>query len=188
MAKGWPETLITSEIASTALTASTAATSILPPAAVYTLPPNMCKIGDVFRIKASGHVSNIVTTPGTLLIDVRLGASTLMIPSVAMALNIVAKTNVPWWLDIMLTVRSIGNSTLATMMGQGTWQSESVIGSPAPSAGGAGALFLQPVTPVVGTGFDSTVSNTIYVFGTWSLNNANSIQTHQFCLTREASQ
>lgn len=187
-AKGWAETLITSEIDSTALTASTTPTSILPPAAVYTMPPGFLKVGAVLRIKATGRVSNIVTTPGTLLLDVRVGASTVILPGVAMQLNAVAKTNVSWWLDIVMTCRAIGNGTLGSIMGNGTWCSESVVGSPVPATGGAGTLWLQPVTPVVGTGFDTTVSQTINLFGTWSLNNANSILTHQYCLTHETAQ
>jgi hypothetical protein len=103
-------------------------------------------------------------------------------------LNVVAKTNVAWWLDIMLTCRSIGNSTLATVMGEGKFVSESVIGSPLPSVGGAGTFLLPTVTPVVGTGFDSTVSQAIGLFGTWSLNNANSILTHQYALIHHTAQ
>jgi len=37
-------------------------------------------------------------------------------------------------------------------------------------------------TPAVGTGFDSTVSMVVDMFGTFSLNNANAIQLHQYWL------
>jgi hypothetical protein len=69
------------------------------------------------------------------------------------------------------------------MMHQGIWSSEAVIGSALPSVGGAGAHMLPISTaPAVGTGFDSTASQAVNLFGTWSLNNANSILTHQFTL------
>ena len=55
-----------------------------------------------------------------------------------------------------------------------------ISGSPLPTVGGSGILLLPTATPVVGTGFDSTVSNVMDMFGTWSISNANSIQTHIF--------
>jgi hypothetical protein len=39
---------------------------------------------------------------------------------------------------------------------------------------------LPNVSPAVGTGFNSTLLNTLDLFATWSLNNANSIQVLQF--------
>lgn len=188
MAKGWVECLISEEIDSTAVTATTTPTSILAPQSVFTMPPNFLKIGGVLRFSLSGRISNIVTTPGTLLIDVRVGASTVILPGVAMQLNAVAKTNVAWTLNGTITCRSIGNGTLATMMGNGLFTSESIVGSAVPASGGNGSLHLQPVTVVVGTGFDSTVSQTLNVFATWSLNNANSILTHQYILEHVTSQ
>ena len=175
----WQETLITANIDGTALTASTTPTSIIPAAAKVTLPSGFFQIGRVIKVTAHGRVSNIVTTPGTLTLDVRFGA-VIVANGGAMSLNIVAKTNVPFALEWILTCRAIGSGTTANMMHQGTWTSESVIGSGIPTAGGAGTHMLPNVTPAVGTGFDSTAAQTIDLFATWSLNNANSIQTHQF--------
>jgi hypothetical protein len=42
---------------------------------------------------------------------------------------------------------------------------------------------LPNAAPAVGTGFDSTVDMVLDLFGTWSLNNANSIQVHQYAAT-----
>ena len=106
-----------------------------------------------------------MTTPGTARFDVRFG-SAVVFDSGALNLNIVAKTNVPWWLDIELTVRSIGASTSATILGQGTFTSEAVIASPLPSVGGNGVLNIPVSGVAVGTGFDSTASNFIDLFFT----------------------
>jgi hypothetical protein len=65
-------------------------------------------------------------------------------------------------------------------MGIGRFTSESVVGS---AAGTALTTMLPATAPVVGTGFDSTVTNVVDLFGTWSLSNANSIQVHKFTLT-----
>lgn len=169
----------------TALTASTTATSILHPTGRILLPAGyLYRVGQVLRIMSAGRVSNIVTTPGTLTLDLRMGPAlppTIVVANGgAMSLNAVAKTNVPWELWWELTLRSVGNGTAATWMHQATWTSESVVGSPLPTAGGAATAMLPNAAPAVGTGFDSTVANYLDLFATWSLSNANSIQTHQF--------
>jgi hypothetical protein len=169
----------------TALTASVAATSILHPTGRLIIPAGyLYRVGQVLRLFAAGRVSNIVTTPGTLTLDVRMGPAlppTIVVANGgAMALNTVAKTNVPWALWWELTLRSVGSGTAAQWHHQAEWTSESVIGSPLPSAGGAGTHMLPNAAPAVGTGFDATVANYLDLFATWSLSNANSIQTHQF--------
>lgn len=177
------EQLVSQQQDGTALTASTTPTSILHATGKIKIPAGyLYRVGQTLRMRAAGRVSNIVTTPGTLTLDLRLGPTNNIVVANggAMALNTVAKTNVPWLLEWLLTLRSIGSGTAATWMHQGTWISESVIGSPLPTVGGAGQLMLPNAAPAVGTGFDSTVDNLFDLFATWSLNNANSIQTHQF--------
>lgn len=175
----WGETLTSAQVDGTALGNSTTRTSILPPAARFTLPANFFAIGKVLRLNAWGRVSNIVTTPGTLLLDVAFG-STVVFSGGAMALNTTAKTNVSWRMIAMLTCRSIGNGTVATMLGLGDWCSESAVGS---AAGVANDIMMPASAPAVGTGFDSTVANVVDVFGTWSIANAgNTIQLHEYSL------
>ncbi|MGH9640850.1 MAG: hypothetical protein ACRD3Q_00345 [Terriglobales bacterium] len=160
----WNQTLISAQIAGSALTAAAAA-SALPPAAKFTFPANQLKIGDILHVRATGIISCVVTTPGTARFDLRFG-STVIFDSGAMNLNVIAKTNVPWWLEVLLTCRSIGAGTSATFWGQGQWQSEAVIGSPLPSAGGNGSLNIPVSGVAISTGFDSTVSNVIDSFFT----------------------
>lgn len=176
----WSQAVISAQIAGTALTAAAAA-SALPPAAKFLFPANQLKIGDKFNVKASGIISCAVTTPGTARFDVRVG-SAVVFDSGAINLNIVAKSNVPWWLDIELTVRSIGASTSATIIGQGLWVSEAGIAAPLPSVGG-NASFNIPVSGVaVGTGFDSTTSNAIDLFFTQNVA-TGSMTLQQYDLT-----
>ena len=185
---GYQTALIVQQGDSTALTASTTETSILNAQAKYVQPANTIDvIGKKFIIRAHGRISNIVTTPGTLTMKVKLGptANIAIGTSQAFALNVVAKTNVAWFLDLAVTIRSVGNGTVATAFVQGQFTSESVIGSPLPSVGGVGTHMWQAATPVVGTGFDSTVDNIWDLTGTWSLNNANSIQSHGYELSLE---
>ena len=163
----WNQTLISAQVAGSALTAAAAA-SALPAAAKFTFPANLLKIGDKLQVKAAGIISCAVTTPGTARFDVRFG-SAVVFDSAAMNLNVVAKTNVPWWVDIEMVVRSIGASTSATIWGQGIFASEAVVGSAAPSAGSSGILLMPGSSVGVGTGFDSTISNVIDFFFTQSV-------------------
>jgi len=181
-AQFWTAPLAVAPIDGTALANSTAATSILPAQSVLSLPANYLYVGKALRIRAMGRVSNIVTTPGTLTFNVRFGAVTVA-TSGALPLNVVAKTNVTWRLDWLLTCRSIGNGTTATMMHGGGWKSESVIASPAAGAGGQSELLFPASAPAVGTGFDSTAAQAVDLQAQWSIANAgNSIQLHQYVL------
>ena len=181
MQQGYIATLLNSIGDGAALTASTAATSLLPVIAKPTLPANYLFAGKMFRVRATGRVSTLVTTPGTLTLALRLAAVDFF-SSGAMTLNIVAQVNVNWELDVMFTVRAVGATTTANCLGQGTFRSHAVIGSPLPTVGGAGVHMLPyNAAPAAGTGFDSTAALLMDLFGTWSVNNAaNSITCHQF--------
>lgn len=180
MNQTWDQVLVAAQGDGSALGNSTTATSILPTAAKFTLPANFFDHpGQVLRLNAWGRVSNIVTTPGTLTLDVRFG-STVVFNGGAMALNTTAKTNVSWRLIAMLTCRSVGSGTAATLFGMGDWCSESAVGS---ASGVANDMMIPASAPAVGTGFDSTASQVVDLFATWSIANAgNTIQLHQFTL------
>ena len=178
----WQETLISAIGDGPTLTAASAA-SCLPAAAKITLPNNYFSIGKVTRIRASGRISCVVTTPGTARFDIRVGAgATVVFDGLAMNLNTVAKTNVGWHLEILLTCRTIGSGTSATLFGQGSWTSEAVVGSPLPTVGGSGTLVLPVATaPAVGGGFDSTAALIVDMFFTQTVA-TGSMTLHQFII------
>jgi hypothetical protein len=176
----WQETLISAQTDGTAVT-GTSVGSLLPGQAKFTIPANYLDyVGKKLRIRAAGRISNIVTTPGTLTLDVRFGSVTVA-TSQAMQLNAVAKTNVTWVLDWAFDIRVVGAS--AQLMHTGVWQSESVVGSGTGAAGSTGpGQFLIPATaPALGTAFDSTVAQVVDMRALFSLT-GNSIQLHQFAL------
>jgi hypothetical protein len=176
----WQETLVQMQADGTAVT-GTAEGSLLLAQAKYTLPANFLDgIGKTLRIRASGRISNIVTTPGTLTLRAKFG-SIIVAQSSAMQLNAVAKTNVTWVLEWSLVARAIGGGTSANFMHTGLWTSESVVGSPVPGSGGSGSLLIPASAPAVGTGFDSTVANVVDLAAIFSLT-GNSIQCHQYAL------
>lgn len=178
----WEECLAAANADGTAIANSTSATSLLTGTAAhakYTLPANWFEVGRQLQIIASGRISNIVTTPGNLTVSVRLGATTVF-TSGTFNLNTTAKTNVGWWLELLLTCRSVGASTSATILGQGVFTSESVVGA---ASGTALPASLPASAPAVGTGFDSSTSQQVDLFAQFSVANAgNSIQLHQYSL------
>ena len=182
----WVETIAWTAGDGAALVNSNVATSLLPGQAKPTLAAGLLRyVGQRMSLRAAGRISTVVTSPGTFTFSLRLGA-VVVFNGGAMALNAVAKTNVSWILEADIEVRAIGNGVQAALLGVGSWQSEAVIGSPLPTAGGAGELILPASAPVVGTGFDSTIAQTVDLFGAWSAANAaNSLQLHHFKLQLE---
>lgn len=179
----WTGLLISQQADGAALATSTTETSVLNSQAKYTLPGNfLANVGQTLRVRAMGRISNIVTSPGTLTFRMKFG-SIAVATSGALALNIVAKTNVIWILDWDLTLRAPGGGTAANFMYSGQWQSESVIGSSASGTTGQAAMAFPASAPAVGTGFDSTIANQIDLTAQWSVSNAaNSIQCHTYKL------
>lgn len=167
--------------AGSAVSNTTSETTLLPAMGPFTVPAGELSFrGKMLAIRATGKISTVVTTPGTLTFKVKFG-SIAVATSQAMPLNIVAKTNVFWELDILMTLRELGISTNANFMTNGSWRSEAVIGSPAASAGGIGVEGWQASAPAVGTGFDSTINNLCDLTATWSVaSGSNSITCEQF--------
>ncbi len=179
MSLGYTETLITAQSDGSTLTAAAAA-SCLPLSALYTLPANFFRaVGQQLQVKASGRISCAVTTPGTARFDVRFGG-TVVADSLAMNLNIVAKTSVNWLLDLLLTCRAIG--TAANLMWQGTWISEAVIGSALPTVGTSGTFTLPyNAAPAVGANFTSTAAQQVDLFFTQTVA-TGSLTLHSYSL------
>lgn len=169
----WGVTLISAQVAGAALSASTTPTSLLPGAARLNFPSNYWAIGTQFKVHASGIISTAGAAPGTLTLDFRVGGTVVFNGGASPTLAVSA-VNLTWVWDFILTCRSIGNGTNATAIGTG------VLTSAALSA--ATPIMLTPASaPAVGTGFDSTASNYLDLFATFSVNSAsNSIQLLQY--------
>jgi hypothetical protein len=162
MSIGYWETLTTLKAAGTALTAAARASltqGATATGARYTMPGNKLKLGDQLHLYATGSISCAVTTPGTARFDLGFGA-TVVFDTLAMPLNVVAKTNVGWILDVTGVVRSDG--TTGNILWQGFWTSEAVVGSPLPTVGGSGELVVPfNVAPAVSTNVDMTVAQLV---------------------------
>lgn len=175
----YPLVLAASQADSTALTNSTTATTILHGSGVATIPAGILQVGSTIKITLRGRISTVVTTPGTLTLDVRFGA-VIVFNGGAISLNTTAQTNATFEAEFILTVRALGTTTSANVLGTGRFSSRATIGSGAAGTTGVYTQLLPETAPAVGTGFDSTAAQAVNVFGTWSVANAaNSIQVHQ---------
>jgi hypothetical protein len=177
MLPGYPLVLGAASADGAALTNTVTATNIMPASAVATIPAGALQVGSTVKIMLRGRMSTLVTTPGTLTLDIRFGS---VVVSAFGAMNVNAQTNATWEVVLLATVRAVGSVTAANAICTGCFVSRALIGSPAVAAGGAGTAMLPDTAPAVGTGFDSTASQAINVFATWSVASAsNSIQIHQ---------
>lgn len=164
-----------------ALTAAAAA-SCVPTYIPTTLPAGYWQIGRMWRLKATGRISCAVTTPGTARYDLRLGGI-VVFDTLAIPLNIVAKTNVRWDLEVILTCRAVGSGTSANLFGSGYWLSEANIltALPATGPGPGGCLVPFNAAPVVGAGFNSQSALTLDFFFTQTVA-TGSMTVHQFMI------
>lgn len=166
MALGFQETELTCASDGTAITAASRTSMTVGATGTRgSLAANkLCRVGDMIRITAAGRISCVVTTPGTARFDLAFGG-TANFDTLAMNLNIVAKTNVGWWLDVIGTVRATG--TAGNILWQGTWTSEAVIASPLPTVGGSGTFVVPYNTaPAVAANFDMTVLQQVDLYFT----------------------
>lgn len=173
----WIETLATAQIDGPTITNTTVARSILPDSSECVVWPSFFQSrGAKLRVRASGRISG----GGSLTLELRFGAIAVF-TSGAMPLG--SATDAHWLLNLDLTCRKVGDA--ATLFGQGRFQSHAVIGSPAPTAGGAGVHLLPFNTEPSGGGiFDSTVGYEVDLFAKWSIAiPGNSITLHQYEVT-----
>jgi hypothetical protein len=160
-----------------ALTAAAAA-SCVPTYFPTTLPAGYWQIGRIWRVTLTGRISVAVTTPGTLRWDVRLGG-VVAADTLAILANIVAKTNVNFYLEGLLTCRAVGSGTSANLMNQWKLTTEAIINTAVPTTGPGGGYALPWNTaPVVGTGFNSQSALTLDIFFTQTVA-TGSMTVHQ---------
>jgi len=183
MLQTWIGTLYAIPTNGGTLSNSTAATSLLPAASPKLTFPNSFfqYAGQILRIKGTCQVSNVVTTPGTLTLDIRFG-SVVVFTSGAMQMSTTAHTTLPIWYEILLTLRSIGTSTAAQFMGQGICSGQPMsLTAVADSTTTVGTVMMPNTTPALGTGFDSTATQALDHFATFSVNTSpTNITLQQF--------
>lgn len=117
--QGWEETLESITADGTQVSNSTTETIICPD---FNIPAYYMAPGRTLRIWAFGVMSNVVTTPGTLVMAVRWGgvAGTVLVQSAAQGLDTTARTNSLWALNAVIVCRTAG-ATGTFMSGGVMW-------------------------------------------------------------------
>lgn len=190
MSIGYWETLSAISGDGTALTAAARASALQGAGGkqgLYTLAPNKLRVGDVLDISAFGRISSVVTTPGTFRFDLSFGVGgTASFDTLAIALNIVAQTNVPFYLNAQGIVRSIGNA--GTIFWGGTVSSTAFINTAAVATGPYTGTIAVPfnTAPVVGAAVDMTVA-TILDFNWTQTAATGSMTLHNYTLSLRTS-
>lgn len=180
----YQETLAVQRAAGTLFTTYTTAKTVLNPDALYTLPANYLDPGRRLRIVVRGGISNIVTTPGTINFQVKIG-SVAAFDTGAIQLNATAHTTLPFWIEIGLTVRAIGSGTSANLIGlaQATGRMFTLTAGQTDDAQGMQTILAPATAPAVGTGFDSTIANIVDLWAGFSISNAgNGVQIQEYTL------
>jgi len=106
-ANNWVETLDSITSDGTQISNSTSETIICPD---FSIPAYYMQPGRTLRIFATGVMSNVVTTPGTLTMRVRWGGvgGTLLCATAAQGLDTTARTNSAWLLEAWIVCRTAG--------------------------------------------------------------------------------
>lgn len=189
MTIGYPQCLKTQHAAGTLLTTYTTAKSVINPQALLVIPAGCLQIGDMFEIEVSGGISNIVTTPGLMNFQVKLGptANIVAFDTGNIQLNATAHTTLPFWLKILMTLRSDGpGATAAQFLGQAYAHGVMFTRTAAQTDGAnSETLIAGPaIAPALGTAFDSTVANILDLWAGFTISNAgNGIQIQQYRVT-----
>lgn len=163
MSLGYYETLASLKADGTALTAAARASATQGTTATsarYTMPGGKLKIGDYLFLLAGGRITSVITTPGTFRLDLSFGG-TANFDTLAIPLNVVAQTNVPWSLLVWGRVTEIG--TTGNIFWQGLVTSTAFVNTAVvatgPYSGGVTVPF--NTAPVIGANADLTVSQLV---------------------------
>lgn len=184
--QGWQEAIRTHRAAGTLFNNYTTAKSVLNNQGLWTMPENYLEEGRALLLKIRGALSNIVTTPGTVEFQVKVG-SVIAFTTGQIQLSSTAHTTLPFALDIELTCRAIGPTTSANFMGQAEIRSQTVVATAVADGTQTHSVLMAPNTaPAVGTGFDSTVANIVDLWVGFSIaNSGNGVQIQQYKLISE---
>lgn len=175
------QTLTSARATGTLFNTYTTAKTVINATDLVTLPANYLTIGSTFRVKASGGLSNIATTPGTVTFQIMMGTIVAW-TSGAIQMSTTAHTLIPFDLEVILRTNAIGSGTSANFLGMGKLNGIMfTVGAGADSTTVVGTFPVPATAPAVGTGFDSTIANILDFWTGFSVSNAgNGIQVYNY--------
>jgi hypothetical protein len=165
----------------TAKSMLTSATANAAAAGFITLPPGFFQPNGHIEIDIEAAIG--WASGNTMTFQVNVGA-VIAFTSDALKVTTTGGTAIGALLKIILSVASIGNGTLATLAGNGYAVGRMIV-PPGATAGadytaGSGSAVLK-AAPAAGTGFDSTVSNTLdFLLAMGTSSASNTFQLRQY--------
>lgn len=192
---GYVQCLVNQRAAGTLLNSYTTAKSVINPQAVYALPPRKMVPGDMLQIRASGGISNVVTTQPTFTFQVMAGptqpATIILHASQALLTTTTAHVLIPFEYEVYMRLDSDGSGTAAKFLSQAFVKGIMfpISGAVADPTLTIGTVAAPATAPAVGTGFDHTVLNYIDFFVGLSVNGATTgIQIYQYTIWLHSEQ
>lgn len=174
----WNETIVAGDITSgTKFVSFTTAKSVTQPGAAVSLPANFWNVGRKVKLTVVGSETH--TSGNTMTFQFQLG-NVAALSSGALTMTTTTHTDVPFVATCWVQCRTVGTSTAATLLGQWLVQGQGfAMTSAADNAAGTGYAIGPNTIPAVGTGFDSTATQTMDFFAAMSGNTAAlGIQVH----------
>lgn len=149
---------------------------------LITLPPNFFRIGSTLQLKVALAVG--WASGETWTFTVKIGSVNAVV-SGTIKTTTTGGTTEPWTIDLILRCVSVGNGTGCTLEGEGYIEGRGVCPPGATAAAnyaaGMGGSMWSEATPAAGTGFDSTVAQTLDLQVTSGTSSAsNTIQVRQY--------
>lgn len=136
------------------------------------VPANGFSVGDSFEANLIGQLSCI----GTAQLDIRIKTTSGVLLADTQIVNMDATTNKKWRLNIVFTIREVGEAGVAIIVSGGLFSYNK---NSANNFEGANFSIINDST------FDTTISNTLLVTAQWNTNNAgNSIHSEVFTLNK----
>lgn len=183
--QSFQETIAVQRAVGTLFDTYTTAKSVINPDALAYINGNRLKVGDILRIFVTGSLKNIVTTPGLFNLQVKMGptANIAVFDTGNIQLNATAHAILPFWAEIEMTLRAVGNGTSANWMGQGTVTGRQITltAGQTDDAQGMQTILAPATAPAVGTGYDSTTTSILDLWAGFTINNVgNGIQIQQY--------
>lgn len=179
--QSWGQLIATIPIAGTQYNTYTTSQSMLTTATAteasqgfVTLPPGFFQRGSLLVIDFLAAISNRVTGPDTFTINIKVGSVTAFTTG-AITLTTTAHTNIPLKGKIELSCRTVGNGTLAALMGISVLSGQMIQQggtAGADSATISNTIIMPNTAPAVGSGFDSTAAQTLDFQTAQSVSNA----------------
>lgn len=183
--QGWSQGVVAQRAAGTLFNTFTAAKTVINQQDLYPTWPNFWQIGQKCRITVHMAISNIVTTPGTIVFQAMLD-TVVVWSSGNIQLNATAHTLLPAKLVIDLTCQlantGVGGA-VAKLMGQGvlTGVMFTKTAGQVDGVNSETVINVPVTTPALGTAFDGTLSHNLDFWAGFSISNAgNGIQVAQY--------